>query len=279
MIELAVCLTLQFLDFYDLRETLFITHILICLSAIYLLSTIMIKLYRHEHSPMLKASLIAFVILVSSLLFNLAVYYSNTAVSDTSIIVRLGFLAFIFILSRESAKNSLDLMEKGRQAELYQKLAIIDMLTGLNNRNAYISDIDTLASSQDIMIVTFDLNNLKKCNDSLGHSEGDHYILNAANIIQEVFSPYGSCYRIGGDEFCVVIKNASQCPISQLIALLEEKEQKFNTDNPSIHMHISYGYAIYDHTMDSDLEKTRDRADALMYENKRKSKEMQRKPL
>ena len=148
-----------------------------------------------------------------------------------------------------------------------------DMLTGLNNRNAYISDLDSLTACNDIMIVTFDLNDLKKCNDNLGHSAGDTYILNAAKIIKEVFSPYGSCYRIGGDEFCVMIKNASKCPIEMLAALLEEKEKEFNETNQVIDMHISYGYAIFDDALDSDLEKTRDRADVFMYENKRKSKE------
>ena len=49
-------------------------------------------------------------------------------------------------------------------------------------------------------------------------------------------------------------------------------EIKSNT-NQVIDMHISYGYAIFDDALDSDLEKTRDRADAFMYENKRKSKE------
>lgn len=223
---------------------------------------------------MLRASLLGFITLVCSVLFNLAAYYADTSVSDTSVIGRLGFLVFIFILSRESAKNSLDLMEQGRQAEIYKKLAIKDMLTGLNNRNAYIADLDTLTAYDDIMVVTFDLNDLKKCNDNLGHAEGDFYILSAANIIKEVFSCYGSCYRIGGDEFCVMIKNASQCPVSQLTELQEAKEQEFNENNPSFDMHISYGYAIYNPMEDSNLEQTRDRADVLMYENKRKSKGM-----
>lgn len=273
VVQLVACMALQFLNIYDLRETLFLTHIMICLSAGYMAMTLIVKVYRREYSPMLKASLVAVTVLVCSVAFNLLVYYSNTAASDTSIIGRLGFLVFILILSREAAKNTLELMEKGRHAELYQKLAMKDMLTGLNNRNAYISDLDSLTACNDIMIVTFDLNNLKKCNDNLGHSEGDTYILNAAKIIKEVFSPYGSCYRIGGDEFCVMIKNASKCPMEMLTDLLEEKEKEFNETNQVIDMYISYGYAIFDDALDSDLEKTRDRADVFMYENKRKSKE------
>lgn len=273
LIEFVVCLTLQFLNIYDLRETLFLTHILIALSIIYLVFTLIVKIYRHEYSIMLKSSLIGFFILACSTLFNLATYYKDTSVSDTGIVGRLGFLAFISILSKESIKHSLELMEEGRNAEMYKKLAIKDMLTGLNNRNAYISDIDTLTAYDDIMIITFDLNNLKKCNDNLGHAEGDFYILSAANIINEVFSRYGTCYRIGGDEFCVMIKNASKCPVSQLADLLETKEQEFNNNSPTVNMHISYGYAVFNSKTDSDLEQTRNRADALMYDNKRKSKQ------
>lgn len=273
VIQFVVCLALQVFNIYDLRETLFLTHIIICLSAGYMAVTLIVKVYRREYSPMLKASLVAVAVLVCSVAFNLLAYYSNTSVSDTSIIGRLGFLIFILILSREAAKNTLELMEKGRHAEIYQKLAMKDMLTGINNRNAYISDLDSLTAYSDIMIVTFDLNDLKKCNDNFGHSEGDTYILSASRIITEIFSPYGSCYRIGGDEFCVMIKNASKCPIELLTDQLAVKEKEFNETNQVIDMHISYGYAIFDDALDSDLEKTRDRADVLMYENKRKSKE------
>lgn len=273
LIEFLVCVALQFLNIYDLRETLFVTHLIILLTGIYLTATLIIKLYQHEYSSMLKASLLGVIILVASVLLNLMMYYANTSVSDTSIITRLGFLLFILILSREAARSSLELMKKGRQTEVYQKLAIKDMLTGLNNRNAYMSDINALTSYHDIMIISFDLNDLKKCNDNLGHGEGDLYLLNAAKILREVFSPYGSCYRIGGDEFCVLIKNASQCPIGHLTAILETKEKQFNVDHPIYNMHISLGYAIYNHMIDADLEQTRNRADAIMYEHKRKSKE------
>lgn len=271
--ELILGVALQFLNIMDLRETLFVTHGIIGMTAIYLLVTLCIKLRRHEYTPMLRASIVSVAVLAVCVFFNLASYYSNTAVSDTSVISRLGFLIFIFVLSLESAKNTFALMEKGRHAKIFEELAITDVLTGLNNRNAYIRDIDALTNIHDIMILTCDLNNLKKCNDTLGHAEGDAYILGAANIIKDVFSPYGSCYRIGGDEFCVLIKNALLCPIAALTSSLEEKEMEYNSGNPAFPMHISYGYATFDSRIDLNLEQTRDRADALMYEHKRKSKE------
>ena len=207
-----------------------------------------------------------------SIFVYLILYYIHPAVSDTSLIVRIGFLIFIVILSRESVRQSLELMEKGKKAEGYRKLAVKDMLTGLFNRNAYIADMEKLKPSPEIMIATFDLNDLKKCSDTFGHSEGDYYILSAANIIHDVFSQYGSCYRIGGDEFCVIIKNALHIPIEQLKQNLTEKETAFNRSNPAVCMHICFGYAFFDPKMDADLEKTRDRADERMYEDKRNSK-------
>lgn len=272
--ELIICTLLQSFDIIDLRQTLFISHILIGITALYILVTLIIKVKRREYSPMLKASLLSVAILSLSVFVNLAAYYKNTAVSDTSIVSRMGFLIFIFILTVEAAKNSFALMEKGRHAKIFEELAITDTLTGLNNRNAYIRDIDALTNNQDIMIVTCDLNNLKKCNDTLGHNEGDTYILNAATIIRDTFSKYGSCYRIGGDEFVVMIKNALLCPIGELTTILEEKQDDYNATEPLFPMRISYGYAVFDSRIDTNLEQTRDRADALMYEYKRKSKEL-----
>lgn len=271
--EFVVCIALQMLNIMDLRETLIVSHILLGVTAVYLLVTLAVKLIKKEYSTSLRASLISVAILSLSVFGNLASYYDNTSVSDTSIIGRLGFMIFILILSIEALKNSLDLMEKGRKAAVYKELATTDMLTGLKNRNAYIGDIEAMDDYKDTMIVTFDLNNLKKCNDNFGHNEGDQYILSAANIIKEVFTPHGFCYRIGGDEFCVLIKNCMSCPITELIASLEKKMQERNYDNSVFPMHISYGYAVFDGQLDLNIEKTRDRADALMYEHKRQSKE------
>ncbi len=273
-VEFVVCIGLQMLDIMDLRETLIVSHLLIGVTAVYILVTLIVKLVRKEYSTSLTASLISVGVLCLSVFANLFSYYDDTSVSDTSIIGRLGFLIFISVLSLETLKNSLDLMEKGRKAAVYKELAITDMLTGLKNRNAYIRDIEAMEDYKDTMIVTFDLNNLKKCNDKLGHNEGDNYILSAANIIKEVFQSYGSCYRIGGDEFCVLIKNCMSCPITELVASLEIKMKERNFDNSVFPMHISYGYAVFDGQLDLNIEKTRDRADALMYEHKRKSKEL-----
>lgn len=272
-VEFVVCVLLQILGIMDLRQTLVVTHILIVVATIYTIITLVIKIMRKEFSASLRASLISLVVICLTAFASLTSYYGDTSVSDTGVVSRLGFMIFILVLSVEALKHSLNLMEKGRVMEVYKELAVLDMLTGLSNRNAYISDIDGIKDYTDIMIVTFDLNNLKKCNDNRGHKEGDKYLLSAANMIREVFGLYGNCYRIGGDEFCVLIKGASNCPIKELLDKLEQKMLERNRNAELFPMYISYGYAVFDDNLDLNIEKTRDRADALMYEHKRRSKE------
>lgn len=74
-----------------------------------------------------------------------------------------------------------------------------------------------------LLLFVFDLNNLKYYNDKFGHDCGDQYITDAVHILQKVFSRYGKLYRIGGDEFCVLIDDHNTCDISHLISCLRKE--------------------------------------------------------
>jgi diguanylate cyclase (GGDEF)-like protein len=83
-----------------------------------------------------------------------------------------------------------------------------DKLTGFFNRRAYDDDLSQLREQKrlkNIIIVAFDVNGLKKVNDSQGHLAGDELITGSAKLIYETFAPYGKCYRIGGDEFMAIL--------------------------------------------------------------------------
>lgn len=77
-------------------------------------------------------------------------------------------------------------MEIGSQAKAFEEMAYHDQLTGLFNRTAY---AEYTGSSnfkpEGHIIVMFDLNNLKQCNDSLGHDHGDSYIIESARLIKK----------------------------------------------------------------------------------------------
>lgn len=90
------------------------------------------------------------------------------------------------------------------QTKQLEKLSFEDSLTGLFNRNKFnldMQDFEKILLSR-LGVAAIDLNGLKRVNDRMGHSAGDHLICRAANHIASMFA--GRCYRIGGDEFVVI---------------------------------------------------------------------------
>ena len=118
------------------------------------------------------------------------------------------------------------------------------------------------------MVVTFDLNNLKMCNDNYGHSSGDAYIIHSAHIIETTFDRFGKCYRIGGDEFCCLIPDAAEFQIERFIQKMQQDIAILNNKNiiPT-EVGIACGYALATPD-DADIEKVRERADEMLYHNK-----------
>jgi diguanylate cyclase (GGDEF)-like protein len=126
-----------------------------------------------------------------------------------------------------------------------------------------------------VLLVTCDLNNLKQCNDTLGHACGDQYITDSAKILKKVFSPHGKIYRIGGDEFCIIIPDSRKCNIGILLAALREEQRIYNAGSKVIRLQIACGYAEFDADTDTNIEDIRNRADIRMYQNKKDLKDEQ----
>ncbi len=163
--------------------------------------------------------------------------------------------------------------DKVVKAEMYKELAVRDTLTGLLNRNALNALKDEIQDLNGYGIITFDLNNLKLCNDVYGHIAGDNYIIVAANLINKAFGKFGKSYRIGGDEFLTILKDASFDEISEATKLFEELQNECNDSNEyEFEIGIPYGYAFYDERVDKSEEDTRKRADEHMYANKTRFK-------
>ena len=98
--------------------------------------------------------------------------------------------------------------------QFYRQLATEDSMTKLGNRNAYEIRIrDLIAHPPDeVSFIMFDIDQMKHINDTYGHHAGDQVISLAAQCIHEVFGDQGSCYRIGGDEFCVILTSPMDIP-------------------------------------------------------------------
>ena len=149
-------------------------------------------------------------------------------------------------------------------SELTQK---IDVLTHLLNRRSYESRLSSLR--EHVVIYYFDVDEFKGVNDSYGHGAGDEVLAEVGSTIYSVFSREGHCYRIGGDEFCVIAQISdmeAEAYLSEFFHTLEAR-RKQNEHLP----HVSVGYACY-HPERSSVEDVIERADQMMYYYKRKLK-------
>ena len=151
-------------------------------------------------------------------------------------------------------------------------MATKDILSGCYNRNAFEEDLRETVLDEKTSVVMFDLNNLKKCNDNLGHTIGDMYIMDAAKIIHSIFKHYGKLYRIGGDEFCLVSKSLNEKRFEQLREKLQNEVDFYDNKGTGIIMGIASGYSDYMPGVDYSFDTLLDRADERMYENKKKLK-------
>ena len=82
----------------------------------------------------------------------------------------------------------------------------LDALTGLLNQSSYLHRTAEM-TRRGGMLVVFDVDNFKYINDHYGHLQGDVCLAEIADCIKKAYASYGYCYRIGGDEFCVLLKD------------------------------------------------------------------------
>lgn len=128
-----------------------------------------------------------------------------------------------FFIASEIANN--------RFIDQLKALNVTDLLTGVKNRNALderLSALDgTPADATHGMGVVFaDMNGLKYVNDHLGHAAGDLMLKNAAMILQSTFVG-AEIYRVGGDEFLVLLRETDEADLRQKIADIRKKAELF----------------------------------------------------
>ena len=270
IVETIVLTILHMTDIVEFKQSVIIIHATMVVGLGYMIAVVIVRIRQNGFDRKVRINIIAAIALSLSIVADFTAYYMG--VQQTDVIGKIGILIYIILLGKESAQEVFKKVEEGRKAEFYQKLAVTDVMTGLLNRSAYEEWQESCSDYRDVMIVTFDLNNLKLCNDNLGHSAGDVYIVEAAHMIKRVFGSVAKCYRIGGDEFCAVIRKSSRISIDKYLAKLKEEQEHFNQKSDDVKINIAVGYAVYE-SLDGNFEETRNRADVFMYRNKKNIKE------
>ena len=261
---------LNMTGFYEFRRSLWMTHLIILLVIVYVLVAIINKMVKRQIDQKLKYCVGALILVFLAAIIDLIGYYRTG--NNAGVFGRIAFLIFILLFGIATARQTVASLKKVRRAEELEQFALNDSMTGIYNRNAYDYYVRNEKQFAGYMIVTFDLNNLKQCNDHYGHRAGDAYLVNAARIIEDNFERYGKCYRIGGDEFCCIIPEGSGCKIRSVLRKLHQDVEILNNKNIiPVEVGIACGCAVAT-TEDTDLEKVRERADEEMYQKKREMK-------
>lgn len=273
LVGVVIGTVLQLAGVMDAFELLHVMHVLMALNAIYMFGVIHQegRVYKGSVASRLRAPLytmIAFGVL------ELVSYYIPI-VGEVSIFLPLGAMVFILMLIWQQVEEYYRILEE-QKLLFYEKLANTDMLTGALNRNAY-ENMQKHLASEEIQLagygtVLFDLNNLKHINDQYGHEKGDEAIKRCYDLILTAFGDKGNCYRIGGDEFLLLVVDEKD--VEQKIAYFDELVAQ-NQERLDFPFSVALGYAVFDAAQDRNLNNTIRRSDAMMYQDKKKKKQVQ----
>ena len=117
------------------------------------------------------------------------------------------------IMTVKMYKNKIEKLEK--IVKKYKSISLLDDLTELYNRRKLDHDINRYLHLQDrykinFMIVMIDVDGLKKINDDEGHKHGDIMLKRVAHSLKNNTRAFDKAYRIGGDEFCLILSHSNK---------------------------------------------------------------------
>ena len=157
-------------------------------------------------------------------------------------------------------------LRKERELEI-QRLSYYDALTGLKNRRAYENAVLNydITANLPISIISADVNGLKIINDAFGHNVGDQLLIDTANILKSTFLCIDCIFRIGGDEFVVILPKTSELEAKNSCDIVRSEVEKHIYHG--IQASISIGFKTKT-TDTEDLKQLLINAEVEMYHSK-----------
>lgn len=161
------------------------------------------------------------------------------------------------------------LEKSNRSIGRLQSEAYTDALTRVSSRRYGLLGLDKMMKDgRAVCVCLMDLDGLKAVNDTLGHKEGDRYLVGVAKVLSEVFGTRHVC-RLGGDEFLVMIPDQSeQEALEQLETFCVKMKEEFGLRNSPVHPSVSYGVVEVGKVPFGSVSDILELADRKMYEMK-----------
>jgi diguanylate cyclase (GGDEF)-like protein len=274
MAGILASLIMQVTGFKDFRETLWMHHCILVLLLLYSAFLLIAEKRSYGWNSKMKITVFCIALCGLGTAGDLITYYRDA--NQSTSFAMMGLLFYILALGVSSLAEVRKWITMGKQASDYRELAYHDQLTGVYNRNAYAKAVAAEGfHPEGYGVVMLDLNCLKECNDVHGHDKGDIYICDSAGLIEETFGRKGNVYRMGGDEFCVLLEQATQEECASYKKQLQKLCEQYNRENDQpFTMQIACGFQIYDKDRDFDISDTLRRADHRMYAHKLHLKQM-----
>ena len=256
----------------DYHETLFASHVVFAFSMLFILISTIKGIVKTPKEDIYHN--IGCIVVSLMALTDIIVLWRGTG-RETSYFIRLGILIFFFMEIVQIMKKFLASYQRNIKNELLSRLAYHDGLTDLLNRTSYMEKVKELEADENsyMLFAIYDVNNLKKVNDTMGHQKGDEMIKRVADVMCASLGKYGQCYRIGGDEFIFI----STKPDIETIFMNASKTMMENlgciTDgNNIVPITAAMGYAVKNENSTNDINEIIREADSRMYEKKRSMK-------
>lgn len=195
-----------------------------------------------------------------------AVSMSDSMFSQSNLVAILIVGIYLTLASCLLVLMLSQVLKEKYEKEKYIYTSNTDELSKCLNRHAYEADIQKLDLNSEWVYISLDLNGLKQTNDKMGHSAGDELICAVSSCMKFAFDSYGKIYRIGGDEFVVLLTQS----ISDLQHILKVFDSTISNWHGKYSNSMSVSYGIVqssEQDFDSILSVSK-LADERMYKNK-----------
>lgn len=216
----------------DFRDMLVVTHLLLVIG-VGITSILLIREYIQNRTRDIGMILAAYAMLGASGILSLLLYWI-LEIPYYGTIFEFGILLFVLIIIANIVMIMAENIHYRTEMQVYQRLLREDWMTGMENRQPFDDYLEEIqrnpAKYRNAALIFFNVNQLKRTNEESGHAAGDELILGAAKCISVTFGMAGRCYRLEGDEFCVIIEN-SQITKEEWFHRFDLAIQKYNRNN------------------------------------------------
>jgi diguanylate cyclase (GGDEF)-like protein len=204
---------------------------------------------------------------ISSLYFSFLILFALAPIDLGFVSSHSALVAMAFLGQPVALVAGLLVWRSGHGAAV--TMAYEDDLTGLPNRRAFMAEAAGYlkgAPAGSVALVLLDIDKLKSLNDACGHQAGDELIKEAALQLRLAAAKTAPVYRVGGDEFAILVDRSKGVQLSPILRALQAIEARFSACNHVHTIRMSFGYASC-HEGET-FESLFKRADHRLYESK-----------